>query len=1006
MGLLDRFKTQPRWKHADPTIRLLGVQDIPDEDHELLEGLAETDPDARVRRAAIGRLGSVRVLSGIARDDADAQVRDEAAGVLLDIALGAYEADDASSLAAVDGLASLPAPDAQKQLVLVAKTARQNAVSLHALERLPDDPRALGTTARRAESPDTRMAALARLADVPELVATALKSEYKDVALAALERVTDPQAWRAIAARAKNPAAQRRARALVRAQEEQEAAEVEADARRVAEIEARRRAQIDLCRRVEALVTSVDWHHAAVTLGALEAEWHRIGEGADIDIARRFETAAAAVRDALARHESERAESERVAAQRAAEIVARDELCARVANLRFGEVATALPGIRADWQVLPPLTGGDDPALIARFEAACRAAEKRAREAEMVDEQLQRLEALCAEAETLAAAPDVVGRPEARGRWKRLRDEWRTASQPIETDERVATLAARWTAVDSAIQAREQEARDARAREEGEALTRAVHAAEGAERIVTTPEATLKTIDRVLREAREALGALEHLPHTPERDAIRERLEQARSTLGPRAQELRDADEWQRWANASVQEQLIAKAEAVRAIEDPAVAARELRTLQEGWRKVAAGPRDQGQALWRRFKAAIDEVRGRTEAYFAAQAEQRAEHLHRKLALCERAEALAESTDWIATAEAIKALQAEWKTIGPGPRREEQAAWERFRTACDRFFTRRHEDLASRKHAWAENLARKEALCARAETLADSSDWEAAAGELKRLQADWKTIGPVRKNKSEVIWQRFRAACDRFFERYKQRHIIDLNQRLAAREALIAEAKGLSTPAAEAARPVHGRDAGSPAGELSIESVSPDGSDGASASAAAEIPDVTPQVDRVAAVRSLRARWAEAPVLPRDVLAPLAHRFEAALVAAVGSDPSAVRGTEFDVAANVRRLEELVTRAERLAGPESSRRDAVSPASILAAQLREALAANTIGGRGDDEAKVRAAEHEIRHLQNAWTQVGFVPDAQVRPLAQRFQRACQRFYEQRDQRRRALASRT
>ena len=76
----------------------------------------------------------------------------------------------------------------------------------------------------------------------------------------------------------------------------------------------------------------------------------------------------------------------------------------------------------------------------------------------------------------------------------------------------------------------------------------------------------------------------------------------------------------------------------------------------------------------------------------------------------------------------------------------------------------------------------------RAETLAESSDWEAAAAELKRLQAEWKTIGPVRKNKSEVIWHRFRAACDRFFERYKQRHILDLNVRLAAREALIAEA--------------------------------------------------------------------------------------------------------------------------------------------------------------------------------------------------------------------------
>ncbi|HEX2311620.1 MAG TPA: DUF349 domain-containing protein, partial [Vicinamibacterales bacterium] len=474
-------------------------------------------------------------------------------------------------------------------------------------------------------------------------------------------------------------------------------------------------------------------------------------------------------------------------------------------------------------------------------------------------------------------------------------------------------------------------------------------------------------------------ASLEALPRTPERDSVRERLEHARTVLGPRAQELRDADEWQRWANASVQEQLIAKAEALRAVEDPAEAARRVRELQEEWKKVAAGPRDQGQALWRRFKAAMDDVRARTDTYFAVQAQQRQEHLQRKLALCERAGALAESTDWIATADAIKALQAEWKTIGPGPRKDEQLAWERFRSACDRFFTRRHEDLAQRKHAWAENLARKEALCARAEALADSTEWDAAAGELKRLQAEWKTIGPVRKNRSEAIWNRFRAACDRFFDRYKQRHVIDLNVRLAAREALIAEAHALAAAAEPSPQP---------------------------STDEPHAPEAPAPIDRVAAVRALRVRWAEAPILPRDVLAPLTQRFEAALVTAVGAAPDAVRGTEFDVAANVRRLEELVARAERLAGPEPARREASSPATILAAQLREALAANTIGGRPDDEAKARAAEHEMRHLQASWTQVGFVPDAQARPLAQRFQRACQRFFEHRDQRRRAMAGRS
>ena len=84
----------------------------------------------------------------------------------------------------------------------------------------------------------------------------------------------------------------------------------------------------------------------------------------------------------------------------------------------------------------------------------------------------------------------------------------------------------------------------------------------------------------------------------------------------------------------------------------------------------------------------------------------------------------------------------------------------RFRAAFNTFFARRREDLASRKKTWADNLAKKEALCQRAEVLAESTEWEAASAEMKRLQAEWKTIGPVRRSKSEVVWNRFRAAAD------------------------------------------------------------------------------------------------------------------------------------------------------------------------------------------------------------------------------------------------------
>ena len=133
MGILDRFKTQPKWKHPDAEVRLAGVHELPEDEQDVLAEVARTDEDARVRKAAVGKLGTVGTLAEILRADADESVRDEAAGVLLDIALGAFEADEASSLAALDAFAGLPPLAAQKQIVLVAKTAKRESVSQAAL---------------------------------------------------------------------------------------------------------------------------------------------------------------------------------------------------------------------------------------------------------------------------------------------------------------------------------------------------------------------------------------------------------------------------------------------------------------------------------------------------------------------------------------------------------------------------------------------------------------------------------------------------------------------------------------------------------------------------------------------------------------------------------------------------------------------------------------------------------------------------------------------------------
>jgi len=279
--------------------------------------------------------------------------------------------------------------------------------------------------------------------------------------------------------------------------------------------------------------------------------------------------------------------------------------------------------------------------------------------------------------------------------------------------------------------------------------------------------------------------------------------------------------------------------------------------------------------------------------------------------------------------------------------------WKRFRDACDRFFTRRNEDLAQRKEVLSANQAKKEALCTHAEELSQSRDWERAAAELRRLQAEWKTIGPVRRSKSEALWQRFRTAADRFFERYKRRDEIEVEARQADREALAQELEALLPQDGVEAAP--------------------------------------PPPDLLEKVRSLRTRWNQSTSAVRAGADPLSMRFVSVMERLLSRYPEAFKGTELDIEASRQRMEKLVTRVEGFVSETDTRPDSTQD---LAARLREALASNTIGGRGSDESKWRGMADEVRQAQSSFARLVPVPGEQGRHLADRFHKACNRFFDQ------------
>jgi hypothetical protein len=666
------------------------------------------------------------------------------------------------------------------------------------------------------------------------------------------------------------------------------------------------------------------------------------------------------------------------------------------------EVATA------EWEGMPALDDqGLHDELTRRFERAARACQKRHAEWKDIERRRSRLRELAEEAARAAALDDLAA---ARKQFAAIRREWHDLGAGMINDPAVTE---QYAAAQTAFAARDAAAheQDQKARREG--LIRAQQLVSRIEAIATRADLTLKSGERALKDIRTALASVPQLPSKKDYDEIVKRLKGAQTALMPKVQELRDIADWQRWANVGIQEQLCEKMEALKALEDPEAIAKQVRTLQEQWRQAADVPRAQGEALWKRFKTAHDEAWTRCEAHFAAQSEARGENLAKKTALCERAEALADSTNWIQTADEIKKLQAEWKTIGAVSRGQEKAIWERFRGACDRFFTRRHADLAERKTVWADNLAKKEALCAKAEALKDSSEWDTAASEMKRLQAEWKTIGPVKKSRSEAMWQRFRGAADHFFARYAQRHDIALGERVAAREAICLQLEALAAPVASL--------------QSSVGAPSPAANDPASAAPAgdgAETPAVEPQstiepqvpapspdrtpasaaqageppADLMATVRALRGRWQTelaARGVDRDRALALDDRFARAFAAVIARWPSVFGGSDLDPDANRKKMETIVVRIEALAksigGPVAAVADAaLSPTARMAAMLKEALAANTIGGKTDDDSRFRAAADDVRQAQAALSRIGPVPDQVRRALADRFQRATRR----------------
>lgn len=266
-----------------------------------------------------------------------------------------------------------------------------------------------------------------------------------------------------------------------------------------------------------------------------------------------------------------------------------------------------------------------------------------------------------------------------------------------------------------------------------------------------------------------------------------------------------EAREYDFKKNLEIKTRLCEAAEKLGEESDVISAFHQLQKLHQEFRETGPVAKELREQLWARFKAASTVINKRHQQHFEELRAKEEENLAKKTALCEKVEEIAKEElknagDWEKKTKEIIAIQAEWKTIGFAPQKMNVKIFERFRTSCDSFFSRKAEFFKDMKQQFAANAEKKKALVEKAQALQDSTDWKSTSDKLIALQKEWKTIGVVPKKLGDTLWNDFLAACNHFFEARNNANAGTRNEERAnldAKRGIIEQLKALAENAGD-----------------------------------------------------------------------------------------------------------------------------------------------------------------------------------------------------------------
>lgn len=954
-------------------MRLEAIDSIDPRETEILTQLSR-DPDQGVRRAAINRLTDVPALSRLAQD-ADPE--------------------------------DLPVLAARKESLLFQQIVdcEDGAEWQDHLDQI-NSPELLAKLAVEGRLPEVRLAAVHRIDD-QQLLAGILKHNCgKQAAMAAMAKITDEP----LLADLSEGAASKTTRRLA--------------AEKIAEIERQRNqpnAKEILARKLHALAdeavrlqASPIIDAAVLRLAEIRQEWQAL-DRAHMHPAY---SAFSIICNDVEKKYKEILEHRKTEQEKAAGYdqfrTRLDELCTvieRLSCVTDDDAEAAKAQAVAEWEVLvnePNSKMVPSPTTTKRFAVACRAF---ATNREKIHQEKGRVEIVaqkCAETRALIAGRELK----------------KAASRLAEAEKRLAPMKFNYfskSTLEKLVADVSSELHWAETEIRSQGLTRRQEICAELEGLADSEDcAHMERQLQTLKQAWQKLARLEDA----EGKELEQRFQKIVAELTGKLKALAHAQDWQLWANLTLKEKLLDRVAALDQEEDLETVVKVIKEAQAEWKQIGPVPHKESQKLWDEFHSACTRNFERAMPFLEEQKAGRVAAMDRRREICELAAGLAESNDWQQTTLAIKELQEEWKTLPHGSRREEQKLYQQFREACDRFFARRQEHYQGQEVERSQHLIAKERLCEEAELLAATPQIDYSR-RFKHLQSEWKKIGPVPRNKEEAVWQRFRAACDAYF----QWLAAEQQQNLQRKEALCEAVERLvaETTAEDNRKEVAARLTELQQQWKEIGPVPPDrsealwqrfrqpcdaffaarhqeyekdeeqrrGNQGRKEEILAKAEELAGQrqdKETAAQLQQLQKEWFETGPAPREINKELNDRFKALCDAFFADRRQYFIDLQTQQLENQKKKESLCLRLENILGlsyqPGAGEK---GKALSLAEELKQAMEDNfMLAGRRHEKKDLSG---EVKRIEQEWQKIGPVPPRQIRPLTERYHKALAAYYK-------------